>query len=200
MKYKFAKNIEILLILAVIAVIVVIVVIYLFAKTGKTGITMGSANLIGWEYKDKCPLKGSGDPLVFGPLIWPALHVIAENYPENPNEQYKLHCYNFLKGLPYMLPCPYCGNHLLNEEIATDKQKGDNLEENLKKATQSRENLRDFFVDAHNNVDKHNNKKQWTNKEVEDYYKEIPACIYNDTSWFTLPEGEEKKNSYEFNF
>ena len=186
--------------LIIILIIIILIQQFHILFTKKTGITMGASNLIGWEYEKTCPLKDSGSPLIFGPLIWPSLHVIAENYPENPNEVYKSHCYDFLKGLPYMLPCPYCGNHLLNEEISNNGQKGDHLDENLKKATQSRDNLRDFLVKAHNNVNEHNNKKQWTNKEVEKHYKKIPACIYNDTGWFTLPKGDEEDNPYNFNF
>jgi len=173
---------------------------YLLFNNKSTGIHMGSSNLIGWEYKDKCPLKDSGSPLIFGPLIWPALHVIAENYPEKPNEEYKLHCYNFLKGLPYMLPCPYCGTHLLNEEIMRKGQSGDNLDINLKNAALSRDNLRDFLVEAHNNVSRHNNKEEWTNTDVENYYKKIPACIFNDSGWFDLKAGVKEKNPYDFNY
>ena len=177
-----------------------ITILYLYNKVNRIGIKMGASNLIGWEYKDICPLKDSGSPLIFGPLIWPALHVIAENYPENPNEEYKKHCYNFLKGLPYMLPCPYCGNHLLNEETTRKGQLGDHLDENLKKAALSRNNLRDFLVEAHNNVNKHNNKEEWTSDKVKNYYKEIPACIYNDKGWFTLSEKDKHINPNKFDF
>jgi len=187
-------------ILSIILILILLIQLLYKLINKETGINMGASNLIGWKYKNMCPLKDSGSPLIFGPLIWPALHVIAENYPEKPNEVYKSHCYNFLKGLPYMLPCPYCGNHLLNEEIANDGQIGNHLEENLKNATQSRKNLRDFLVKAHNNVNKHNNKKQWTSEEVENYYTKIPACIYNDKGWFTLPKGEEENNPYKFKF
>jgi len=177
-----------------------ITLLYLYNKHTYTGIKMGASNLIGWEYKDKCPLKDSGDPLIFGPLIWPALHVIAENYPKIPNEEYKKHCYNFLKGLPYMLPCGYCGNHLLNEETTMDNQLGNNLDRNLTNAALNRSNLRNFLVDAHNNVNKHNNKKQWTYNEVKNYYKKIPACIYNDKGWFTLSPKDKIINPNKFIF
>ena len=34
-----------------------ITILYLYNKVNRIGIKMGASNLIGWEYKDICPLK-----------------------------------------------------------------------------------------------------------------------------------------------
>ena len=46
-------------------------------------------------------------------------------YPEKPNEQVKTACENFVRALPYMIPCPHCGWHLdefikLNDKLSDE--------------------------------------------------------------------------------
>ena len=170
-----------------IIIIIIFFIIFLVKKRKRGEICYGSSNRIGHKFKGECPMMSTGDPLIFGPTIWPSLHIIAENYPENLDQKHKDHCYNFLKGLPYMLPCGYCGHHLLNEETTRKGQIGDNLDLNLRNACSSRDKLRDFFVEAHNNVNSHNLKDKWSSEDVKEYYSKVPACIYNNTGWF---EGE----------
>ena len=50
---------------------------------------------------------------VFGPMVWPAIHIIALNYPHNPTEIVQYACSYFLQALPIMLPCSHCGHDLL---------------------------------------------------------------------------------------
>ena len=128
-----------------------------------------SSNYIGPPYKHFCPKQSSSNPTIFGPPTWYTLHIMAENYPKKPDKNHKKGCLNFVKGLPYMLPCPYCGYHLKKDESDVD----------LKKCCESRKSLRQFFLDAHNKVNVHEEKPLWSESEAEDYYSMIPACLNN---------------------
>ena len=82
----------------------------IFSSRGKT--VLNSQGEIGWHLKDKLCADGSppelaqtSDPRIFGPIIWPGLHIMAENYPEKADKGHKKACVNFLEGLPWMLPC-----------------------------------------------------------------------------------------------
>ena len=129
-----------------------------------------SSNFMGPIYSKFCPKRNTGHPTIFGPPIWTSLHIIAENYPKNPNKDHIKGCQSFLQGLPYMLPCGHCGYHLKKYE------KGENFNKNCN----SRINLRKFIVNAHNNVNKHEGKPLWTTKEAEEVYAETPACLVNE--------------------
>lgn len=56
--------------------------------------------------------RTTADPRVFGPTVWKALHLMAQNFPTSPNNATQHACSSFLSGLPYMLPCNHCGFHL----------------------------------------------------------------------------------------
>jgi hypothetical protein len=108
------------------------------------------------------PNVSTGEPVIFGPPVWKSLHIMAENYPTQPNQKHQTNCVKFVSALPYMLPCSDCGSHLLKEEQAI---------QNLPAVCSSRSNLRSFFVEAHNNVNKHLGKPLWNVKEAENRYK-----------------------------
>jgi len=108
------------------------------------------------------PQVSTGEPVIFGPPVWKSLHIMAENYPIQPDKKHQTNCTNFVSALPYMLPCGDCGSHLLKEEQAI---------QNLPAVCSSRSKLRSFFVDAHNNVNKHLGKPLWNVKEAENRYK-----------------------------
>ena len=122
------------------------------------------------------PNVATGEPVIFGPPLWKSLHIMAENYPTQPNQKQQTNCVNFVSALPYMLPCEDCGSHLLKEEQSI---------QNLPTVCSSRSNLRSFFVDAHNNVNKHLGKSIWDVKKAEKKYKtqrswKNVSCVWSD--------------------
>ena len=109
---------------------------------------------------------------IFGTYIWTALHLMAHNYPLHPNKTTRLKAKQFIKAIPWMLPCSNCGYHLkrfIEKEYAPKK----NISETLSHITKSRTAMMNFFVAAHNNVTKHTqpHKKSWTTKKADRYYK-----------------------------
>ena len=150
-------------------------------------ITLGSSNNIGYNVPvcrdgSEPRLVSSSEPKIFGPVIWPGLHIMAENYPEVADRDHHMGCVKFLEGLPYMLPCGSCGSHLLKKENSKSQL--------ITEACNTRRGLRNFLVDAHNNVNENTGKKIWTPREARDHYCRIPACLDDRRDgWFddTIP-------------
>ena len=119
-----------------------------------------------------CAHQKTSDPRIFGPEMWITLHRIAANYLENPTNEEKKQAINFINSLPYMIPCQHCGRHFLAY-----------LEDNnVNVAVTSKESLVRFFVNAHNNVNRHLGKKEW---DVEDaqIYEEQYFCNDDKPIW-----------------
>ena len=170
------------------------------SKGTRADLVLGSSNAIGWDIEGtRCEdgsaaaLVSTGEPRIFGPIIWPALHVMAENYPESPAPRHHLACTQFLEGLPYLLPCGYCGSRLLREEAQTKLPagKGEAMEaclrrHDIREACSSRDAFRAFLVEAHNNVNRHNDKPTWTPAQAEHHYATVPACLTDGKAgWFS---------------
>ncbi len=120
-----------------------------------------------------CGEAPTGDPRVFGPITWTALHMMGQNYPDEPNEDTIINCKAFVKALPYMLPCSHCGFHL--QEFINDY-----ISENPDFCS-NQANLVKFFVEAHNNVSKHTNpeREPWTVEDANKKYNSQDACFHN---------------------
>ena len=123
-----------------------------------------------------CGISSTGDPRVFGPNIWKTLHVMAQNFPDEPNTDTIENCRAFIKSLPYMLPCSQCGYHF--KEFTEDY-----LDKNPDPC-QNQTSLVKFFVDAHNNVSKNTNPTRlpWTVTDATEKYKSENVCFHN-TVW-----------------
>lgn len=164
----------------------------IFSSRGKT--VLNSQGEIGWHLKDKLCADGStpelsqtSDPRIFGPIIWPGLHIMAENYPEKADKGHKKACVQFLEGLPWMLPCGHCGSHLLKRESSAGEESIEDLlkdeeakitkRRNLRKACKGRKNLRAYLVGAHNNVSQNNKKPIWTPEDANKKYCQMPVCL-----------------------
>lgn len=92
-------------------------------------------------------IRPSNDPRVFGPCAWKTFHIFAYNYPHNPSKNTKDACVNFIKGIPYMLPCGYCGYYFKEYTAKHD----------LSIVTKNQKNVVKFFKEAHNNITKNVN-------------------------------------------
>jgi len=113
------------------------------------------------------------DPEVWGPHTWIFLHTITFNYPENPNSNDKDNIRQFIKYFHTQIPCNKCKKH---------------FKQNLKKHPLSesilsnKDNLIDWMIAMHNEVNKMHGKKIYTRDEVIDYYENI----YNsNNNYFT---------------
>jgi len=102
------------------------------------------------EIEEKETMGRNSRPEIFGPPLWFSLHNGALNYPEVASPIVKERMKSFILALPIMLPCETCKNHA-NEFIENNK-------EYLETICSTRENLFNFFVDFHNNVNRFTNK------------------------------------------
>lgn len=120
-----------------------------------------------------CGVAPTGDPRVFGPPTWKAFHLMAQNYPENPNLNTIKQCSNFVKAIPYMIPCSQCGYHF--QEFTEKYYK------NNPTMCNSRQDLVKFFVEAHNNVSSFTSpeRKPWTCEDAEKEYTSVETCFHS---------------------
>ncbi len=112
------------------------------------------------------------EPNVWGPPGWIFLHTVTFQYPENPTDLDKQKYYTFFNSLKNVLPCPNCREHY-HENF-----------ENIPIRLESREELIEWLIDIHNEVNKKNNKRIYTYKEVYDKYNKMYGL------------GESKENNY----
>ena len=112
------------------------------------------------------------EPNVWGPPGWIFLHTVTFQYPENPTDLDKQKYYTFFNSLKNVLPCPNCREHY-RENF-----------ENIPIRLESREDLIEWLIDIHNEVNKKNNKRIYTYKEVYDKYNKMYGL------------GESKENNY----
>ena len=105
----------------------------------------------------------SKDPTVWGPHAWKLFHIMAENYPENPSPIYKIKATEFIRSIPFMIPCEKCSIHAMKFI--------DEREDKIINIVSSRSNLANFFVDFHNYVNARYGKKIYTYEEARNLYK-----------------------------
>jgi hypothetical protein len=101
------------------------------------------------------------EPNVWGPPGWTFLHTVTFQYPENPTDLDKQKYYTFFNSLKNVLPCPNCREHY-HENF-----------ENIPIRLESREDLIEWLIDIHNEVNKKNNKRIYTYKEVYNKYNKM---------------------------
>ena len=82
-------------------------------------------------------------PLIWGPLQWQLLHMIASTYPENPTDIDKQNYYNYFLALGNVLPCQFCKHHFKQTLIAMNFNMG---------VFENQETLFRFVFDLHNTV------------------------------------------------
>jgi hypothetical protein len=107
-----------------------------------------------------------------------ALHSIAANYEPAANNSAE----EFLRSVPFLLPCGYCGWHFHQQLQAA----------NLTTIVSSRSNLEQFLVDAHNHVTANKNqlgastpptRSNWTLAEVQAKYAPSSCVAELDIVW-----------------
>lgn len=80
----------------------------------------------------------------WGPLLWETINSIVREYPHNPSAEDRQNFKLFFQSLGDVLPCPSCRDHY----------KGHLRNMSLDKAVNSREELINFIIDLHNEVNK----------------------------------------------
>lgn len=97
---------------------------------------------------------------VFGPALWFTLHNASAAYPDFPDNNTKYAMKNLLSSLPLLIPCLICKTHWV-----------ENMRKfNIDVVVSSRSNLFTFLINAHNNVNKINNKKELSVNEAKEIY------------------------------
>ena len=107
------------------------------------------------------------NPKIWGPPGWIFLHSIAYGYPNDPTPDEKKAAINFFNSLGHMLPCKTC-SELYKKDLVLFKKTNE-----LKKAVENKTNLIKFINLIHNNVSKSLNKKQYSDIEYDNYYKNM---------------------------
>ena len=104
------------------------------------------------------------DPTVWGPGAWRLLHTITFNYPECPDNKTKEDTKAFFLSFGNVIPCDKCrvnfAHHLKVHPLTDDVLK-------------TKENLVNWLVDVHNDVNKMLGKKLWSYQEVYKKYNEL---------------------------
>jgi hypothetical protein len=54
----------------------------------------------------------SFSPDIWGPALWPVLHMIAFSYPLSPTDEEKQHYFEFFRCLQFVLPCGTCSKNV----------------------------------------------------------------------------------------
>ena len=98
---------------------------------------------------------------VWGPSAWTFLHTLTFNYPDNPTNQDKQHYFNFFNSLKHVLPCEKCKKHYKENYI------------NLKNNLNSKDDLVNWLIDIHNEVNKKNGKIIWSYSDVYNKYQNM---------------------------
>lgn len=111
--------------------------------------------------KTRTDSNNTRNPKVWGPSLWLFLHISSVNYIPDSTEKIEM-CVEFVKSLPYMLPCENCSSHA--KKYVNDNKEG------LMKICSSREGLFKFYVDMHNYVNVRHGKRVFTYEEAWNMY------------------------------
>ena len=96
----------------------------------------------------------------WGPPLWYIMHSIAYSFPENASEQYKLIYSDFYnKIIPSLILCKFC---LYHYRSYIRKKKID---------FNSKDNLINWLIDLHNDVNIRNNKIKYNRSDVDKLYR-----------------------------
>ena len=104
------------------------------------------------------------NPIVWGPHLWFFMHTLSFNYPDKPTVVDKENYSEFFINLTKTLPCDTCKKHytefVKKNPINTDS---DSLKSNKQ--------IIEWVLKLHNEVNKRNNKSEWSLDQLNKYYK-----------------------------
>lgn len=97
-------------------------------------------------------------------MYWNCLHLLSFNYPDEPRDEDKNEIINLTKTMMDTgLQCRICKSHFI---IWNSKRP---IQDNYN----SREELKQWYIDLHNDVNARNKKKMMDNKSVEEIYRQF---------------------------
>ena len=102
------------------------------------------------------------DPRIWGPAFWFTLHNGAIRYPIKASPICAERMKGFILGMPVMIPCEKCQDHATSY-IEANYCKLDEI-------VSGREQLFNFFVSFHNNVNERYNKPIMSNEDAYSLY------------------------------
>lgn len=126
----------------------------------------------------------SAEQPVFGPYIWAALHIIANNYPVCPTENVRKYTKEFIMALYWLLPCSNCGfgglKYIYTEffsDPGPDAVKADDpLDKKLNWIVATRMNMIEFYTKYHQsticNTQPFEKQEKFTTEYSEKYYSQ----------------------------
>jgi hypothetical protein len=117
-------------------------------------------------------------PPVWGPPFWDTIHLIAYIYPENPTIERQNSMTALLLNLSPNLPCHDCGTH------STVYMK------EFPPAVESRDMLKKWAVDFHNEVNKRTGKTSLTYEEADDA---LTRKFFIREDWMEIKRGQDMR-------
>lgn len=111
--------------------------------------------------KTRSTYPNTRDPHLWGPALWLFLHISSVNYSPDSQEQIN-RCVEFVRNLPYMLPCYSCSEHA--KKYVADQ------EDELPTICSTRKGLFEFYVDFHNYVNNRQGKRLFSYDEAWNMY------------------------------
>lgn len=118
--------------------------------------------------KDTFLFKYSSRPSVWGPKFWYILHNSSVFYPNNPTRLAMIRMIQFLKSVPYLLPCSDCRNHAIDYINHLSN-------ETMLEKVSSQKKLIQFLVDFHNHVNIRTNKQIVNVELIKDNTEDMTA-------------------------
>ncbi len=115
------------------------------------------------------------DPELWGPKLWFFLHTVSFEYEPTTNSKREYAI--FFNSIKSILPCNICKTHFV-EFLKTNP-----IEKNL----ESKESLIKWVLACHNNVNRSNNKAEWTYDDLVKHYTSIfKNDLYNKGTYKNL--------------
>jgi len=102
-------------------------------------------------------------PVVWGPIFWHSIHIVALGYPKNPSYTDKKCAKDYYESLAYLLPCSVCREHY-KEHLTKNP---------ITPFLDSRTDLLKWTIMIHNKVNTVLKKPEWTLSEVLSYYERL---------------------------
>lgn len=103
------------------------------------------------------------DPTVWGPGLWTFMHTLSFSYPVKPTKEEQQNMYLFFNNLKEVIPCDICKNHYIQF------MKNNNITNSLN----TRNDLIEWVLKCHNNVNIKNNKPTWSKDKLIKHYNNL---------------------------
>ena len=103
------------------------------------------------------------EPNIWGKHAWVFLHSISMNYPDKPSISDKKNYKDFFENLKFILPCEVCKKHY-SQHIHKNP---------IENALKSKNDLVEWVINVHNQVNISLNKPTMTFDQVIEYYKKL---------------------------